>query len=92
VDLLPVWEGKKTAVRELCFEHEGGRAVRDGSWKLVAVGPGSEWELYDLSKDPTELVNLAGKETARVERMAARWEAWAKRTKAVPWPWQPQWK
>jgi hypothetical protein len=58
----------------------------------VAVGPGSEWELYDLSKDPTELVNLAGKETARVERMAARWEAWAKRTKAVPWPWQPQWK
>jgi len=62
----------------LFFEHEGSRAVRDGKWKLVSLS-GDAWELYDLEADPTEMRDLAHAMPQRVDEMAARWEAWARR-------------
>ncbi len=73
----------------LFFEHEGNRAVRDGRWKLVAMEPAGAWELYDMEADRTELQNLAARHPARVEAMARQWEAWARRTQAIPWVWKP---
>ena len=46
VSLCDAMRGDKVLERVLCFEHEGNRAVRSGSWKLVAVA-GQAWELYD---------------------------------------------
>ena len=51
-------------------------AVRDGKWKLV-MKYRSEWELYDMDADRTELHNLAAAEPERRKRMAAQWDAWA---------------
>lgn len=80
-------EGKFPRPQPLFWEHEGNRAVREGKWKLVAKGPQSPWELYDMEADRTELHDLAKTETAMVTRLSGQWDAWAMRVNAKPWPW-----
>ena len=87
--LLPAFDNKPIERDGLYWEHEGNRAMRLGKWKLVAKGPGSKWELYDLEADRTELHDLAGQHPERVREMTAKWEAWAKRTNVLPWIWKP---
>jgi arylsulfatase len=60
----------------LFFDHNKGRAIRDGRWKLVQV-KSAEWELYDIVADPNELHDLAAQMPDRVERLARRWEEWS---------------
>ena len=68
------------------WEHIGNAAVRVGDMKLVRTGRESAWELYDLSKDRTELHDLAAAQPGTVKELAAKWEAWAVRTHVVPYP------
>ena len=70
----------------ICWEHMGNRAIRVGKWKLVAKGALGSWELYDMDVDRTELNDLAAKEPERVKKMSAMWQAYAIRTKVLPWP------
>ena len=72
------------------FEHEGNRAAREGDWKLVAKGPTGKWELYNVAADRTETRDLAATEPAKLKELVAKWEAWAKRAHAIPWPHTPQ--
>jgi arylsulfatase len=88
--LVPAFAGKRIERGSICWEHEGNRAIRSGPWKLVAMRPDGEWELYNIDDDRTEMHNLAAKQPARVKQMAAEWEQWARRTKVLPWPWKPQ--
>lgn len=83
--LLPLLRGGAMPGRTLFFEHEGHRAVREGDWKLTAIS-GGPWELYDLSRDRTELNDLAGRFPERVRDLAARWDAWAAANQVTPWP------
>lgn len=83
--LLPAFAGKDVDRGEpLFFEHEGGRAVIDGQWKLVSFAPAfrqktmfREWVLYDLSGDRSETNDVAAVYPETVERLAATWYAWA---------------
>ena len=59
----------------LAWATSGSRAVRVGSWKLVSL-PGKPWELYDLSRDRTELNNLAQEQPERVDEMAKLFDRW----------------
>jgi len=61
----------------LFFEHMGGRAVRTGDWKLVALKD-EPWRLYNLAEDRTETDDLAAKFPERVQPMSGTWEQWAK--------------
>ena len=51
-------------------------AMRDGSWKVLANADGSDLELYDLSGDPEESDNLAGRAVHRANRMRGRLLRW----------------
>ena len=73
------------------WEHEGNRAVRAGSWKLVAKHD-KPWELYDISTDRVEATDLAAKEPEKVKELAAKYDAYAKRAKVEPWPISPSGK
>jgi arylsulfatase len=86
--LRPLFGGRRIQREGLFWEHEGNRALRIGQWKLVARGPQGPWELYDMEADRTELTDLAEREPERLAAMAENWTEWAKRTRALPWPWR----
>ncbi len=85
--LVPAFHGQAICRDAIFWEHEGNRAIRSGKWKLVAKGPRGPWELYDMEKDRTEMHDLAAAQPERTQAVARLWEAWAKRTMAIPWPW-----
>lgn len=87
--LVPAFQGRPIQREAIFWEHEGNRALRVGDWKLVAKGTDTPWELFNLKSDRTEMNDLAAQQPARVKEMAAQWDAWARRTHAVPWPWKP---
>lgn len=53
-------------------------AIRDGDWKLLFNPDRSRVELYDLSRDPTQLDNLADKHPDLVKRLSEQTLAWQK--------------
>ncbi|QEH38948.1 Arylsulfatase [Aquisphaera giovannonii] len=83
--LLPALRGEPQVPRPLFWEHEGNRAVREAGWKLVAR-KGRRWELYDIEADRVEFHDLAPREPARVQSMAAAWDAWAVRCHVLRTP------
>jgi arylsulfatase A-like enzyme len=88
--LVPNFNGKQVKRGETFWEHEANLAVRDGKWKFViktregAPYDSTKCELYDMSKDPTELHNLAVSYPERTQKMFSDWKAWSRRVKAYP--------
>jgi arylsulfatase len=89
VSLVPALAGKPiNRTSPIFWEHEGNRAVRDGKWKLVAMGVKGPWELYDVEVDRTETHDLAAKDPDRAKAMAAQWQKWAEASNVLPLnPW-----
>ena len=59
----------------------GIRAYRRGPWKVLKLPPPygtGQWQLYDLSADPGETVNLANKHPDRLKELVNRWQTYAK--------------
>ncbi len=61
------------AHEDLWWEHEGNRAIRKGDWKLVAAKD-QPWELFDLTNDRSEAINLAEKRPELVKDLSQQWE------------------
>ena len=53
-------------------------AVREGNWKLLINANGSDAELYDLNKDPSEKNNLAAQEKDVTKRLSTASLNWRK--------------
>jgi arylsulfatase A-like enzyme len=51
-------------------------AMREGPYKLVSPEAGKPWELYDLSRDIGESVNLASQKPEIVEKMRKSYRQW----------------
>ncbi len=82
--LAPAFENEPLGRENPIFwEHEGNRAIRDGKWKLVAK-ENRPWELYDMEADRTELHDLAADRPELVEKLAAKWDAYAERAMVLP--------
>jgi arylsulfatase len=84
--LLPEFENKPIERDALYWEHISNAAVRIGDWKLVRLGRGGVWELYNLKDDRTELHDLAASHPEMVQELAAKWDAWAVRANVKPYP------
>jgi arylsulfatase len=84
--LVPAFNNRPLVRDALYWEHEGNAAVRVGDRKLVRQGRNGAWELYDLKADRSEQNNLASTFPAVVQELAAKWDAWAKRTHVIPYP------
>ena len=86
--LAPALDDRAIVRDELCWEHEGNRALLTDHWKLVARGAKGPWELYDIAADRTELNDLAATRADVVSDLSRRWDAWAARTGVLPRPGQ----
>jgi arylsulfatase A-like enzyme len=74
VSLAPAFQKNGSLRREsMYFHHLKNKAIRVGDWKLVSAAEGP-WELYDMSKDRSELRNLAAAQPAKVEELANLWQ------------------
>jgi arylsulfatase len=76
--------------KEQYFELGGQRAYYAEPYRLVTNHPRGKpfgedrWELYDLSKDPNELNDLAAAQPEKVKELAAGWQAAAERYGVFP--------
>jgi arylsulfatase len=68
----------------LFWEHEGNAAMRRENWKLVRMHPGT-WELYDMTRDRTELDSMADRHPGIVKEMASAYGEWAQRCGVMDW-------
>ena len=84
--LVPTFDNRPIQRDAIYWEHEGNAAIRVGDWKLVRLGRGGPWELYDLKADRTELHDLAAQKPELTKQLAAQWEAWAERAGVKPYP------
>ena len=81
--LLPDLRGEPTPERGIPTAHEGARGYRLGNWKIVWGKRQSApvtWQLFDLSKDPSEQHDLAAQRPEKLKELADAWMAWAKRS------------
>jgi arylsulfatase len=78
---IPYLAGREDSPRSpgdyLAWEIFGGRAVRQGDWKLrwqyKPFGIG-EWELFNVAADPAERRDLAAQHPERVTALLALWD------------------
>ncbi len=82
--------GSESTHRAQYSECFGNRSFYQDGWKLVALHQrgapydDSEWELYDIASDPTEVRDLAADRPDKVRELAARWESAALDNQVFP--------
>ena len=83
--LLPMLEGKKIKrTKPIIVEHEGNKMLRYGDWKVVQEYTETEWMLYNIKKDPTEMCNLAKENPKKLKEMVSLYNSEAKRIGVEP--------
>lgn len=97
-DVLPMtgrsqsglWSGQTDVVhapgQSFGWEIFGGRAVRQGDWKLLWVaGPNGEdrWSLFNLADDPGETEDLAPSMPEKLEEMRTLWDTYVAENNVV---------
>ncbi len=88
--ILPVVRGEAEMVHKddtaASWELFGTRGVRKGDYKLLWLtepfGP-NNWQLYDLAKDPGEMIDLSTKEPKLRDEMIEIWNQYAKKTGVI---------
>ena len=77
--LVPTFMNKKRpGYAQLFFEHEGGRALIEGDWKLVQPKK-QDWELFNIKADHTESNDLMAKYPEKGKAMLQKYDAWSKK-------------
>ncbi|MFT5130799.1 MAG: arylsulfatase A-like enzyme [Rhodothermales bacterium] len=88
ISIVPSFRDEPLArEKPLAWQYGGGRAIRDGNWKLVYS---RGWRLYDLAKDRCESNDLSTAQPERVKTMTARWHAWYESCTGTPFKEPPK--
>lgn len=75
--LLPTLQNKqRNGYQNLYFEHENGKAMIAGDWKITLLRSTNEWGLYNLKDDPTEAVDLSETYPEKLKALKANWQKW----------------
>lgn len=68
------------------WELYGNRALIKGDWKAVLIWPpegDGEWRLFNIKDDPSETVDLSGREPERLAELVDAWAAYAEENGVV---------
>ena len=84
--LTPLLAGRTESVRGekdwIGEELFGGRAIRQGDWKLCYIPKGGggtgDWELFNIKKDPGETHDLSKEEPVKRKELLALWDQYVK--------------
>jgi arylsulfatase A-like enzyme len=92
VNLLPHLLGEKTTPPHdfLCWRAGAQHAIRMGDWKLVRTPREDTAQLFNLQSDLGETTDLAAKEPAKLDELAAKFAEWEKGTIPAKWIRQDQ--
>ena len=87
VNLLPFLNIENPAAPHdfLCWRAGTQKAIRVGDWKLVQEGRSGSAELFNLKTDLSETTDLAEKEVAKFDELAAKFAEWEKGMKPALW-------
>ncbi|MEG1206497.1 MAG: arylsulfatase [Angelakisella sp.] len=78
ISLVPVMQtGTRVGHEFMYWEHEDHCGIRHGSYKGLRDYSTGQWELYDLSVDRSELVNIAQQHPDEVALLDEQWRHWA---------------
>jgi hypothetical protein len=87
VNLLPFVNAESHGAPHefLCWRAGTQKAIRMGDWKLVQEGRSGTAELFNLKTDLSETTDLATKEVAKFDELAAKFADWEKGMKPAQW-------
>ncbi len=88
--ITPLLKGKNEPIHKdpIFWEHEGNKAVRIGDFKLVMdwdAKNDDNWELYNITKDRSEMHDLRAQMPEKAEEMKKLWHEWADSHYVMPW-------
>jgi len=61
------------------------KGIREGEWKLIAADQARPVQLFDLTRDPSELIDVTAEHGEVVRRLQARLTSWLN-TRRLPPP------
>jgi arylsulfatase len=74
---VPILENKTLDQNSpIYWEHEGGRAIRVGDWKLVSLKKAS-WQLFNMKTDLSETNDVSIEYPDKVRELKTLWNTWA---------------
>lgn len=87
MSILPLLTGHASIdERTFYWEHQSGKAIRKGNWKLVMDKQAvSKWELYNMNTDRTEMKNVIELHPQVAGELEKLWWEWANRIGVEPW-------
>jgi arylsulfatase A len=91
ISLMPLFRGRTLPQRALYWHYphysnqggEPGGAIREGPWKLIEFYSDGRRELFHLTDDPGEKLNLAVRHPEIAAKLAAKLAQWRVQTGAV---------
>ncbi|MDE2826440.1 MAG: sulfatase-like hydrolase/transferase [Bacteroidota bacterium] len=77
VNLLPLVKGTvKRREKSLAFRFQQQASLMNETYKIYSKDGGKSFELYDISSDPSESVDLAATHPQQLNEMVAEWHQW----------------